>query len=107
MTATRPYRVASQDGRQPAGPAWRWYTSVMNRLPVATFDLPAAELRRGYRSAIYFSRAARIAEAHPDLVCSLHRGMVEGFVETMGDADVLDFHPLAHRQPCQVSISSR
>ena len=39
----------------------------MNRLPVATFDLPAAELRRGYRSAIYFSRAARIAEAHPDL----------------------------------------
>jgi nicotinate phosphoribosyltransferase len=38
----------------------------MTRLPVATFDLPAAELRRGYRSAIYFSRAGRIAEAHPD-----------------------------------------
>jgi nicotinate phosphoribosyltransferase len=38
----------------------------MDRLPVATFDLPAAELRRGYRSAIYFSRAGRVAEAHPD-----------------------------------------
>src|SRR5690606_23163640 len=43
------------------------YTSVMERLPVATFDLPAAELRRGYRSAIYFTRAARIAAAHPEL----------------------------------------
>jgi nicotinate phosphoribosyltransferase len=39
----------------------------MDRLPVATFDLPAAELRRGYRSAIYFSRAKRIAAAHPDI----------------------------------------
>jgi nicotinate phosphoribosyltransferase len=39
---------------------------MMERLPVATFDLPAAELRRGYRSAIYFSRAGLIAEAHPD-----------------------------------------
>ncbi len=39
----------------------------MDRLPVETFDLPAAELRRGYRSAIYFSRAARIAAAHPEL----------------------------------------
>lgn len=38
----------------------------MDRLPVATFDLPAAELRRGYRSAIYFSRAARIAAANPE-----------------------------------------
>jgi nicotinate phosphoribosyltransferase len=38
----------------------------MERLPVATFDLPAAELRRGYRSAIYFSRAADIAGAHPE-----------------------------------------
>ena len=38
-----------------------------------------------------------LAEAHPELVCSLHRGMVEGFVEAMGDAEVDDFHPLAHR----------
>src|SRR3546814_16877549 len=39
----------------------------MDRLPVATFDLPAAELRRGYRSAIYFHRARRIAAAHPEI----------------------------------------
>ena len=48
-----------------------------------------------------------LAEAHPDLVCSLHRGMVEGFVDAMGDAEVEEFHPLVHRQPCQVTIASR
>lgn len=48
-----------------------------------------------------------LAEAHPDLVCSLHRGMVEGFVEAMGDATMDDFHPLLHREPCQVALTAR
>jgi len=48
-----------------------------------------------------------LAEAHPDLVCSLHRGLVEGFVEAMGDASVDEFHPLVHRQPCQVTLTAR
>jgi predicted ArsR family transcriptional regulator len=48
-----------------------------------------------------------LAEAHPELVCSLHRGMVEGFVDTMGDATVDAFHSLVHRAPCQVTISTR
>ncbi len=48
-----------------------------------------------------------LAEAHPELVCSLHRGMVEGFVATMGDATMSDFHPLVHRQPCQVALTAR
>jgi hypothetical protein len=25
----------------------------------------------------------------------------------MGDAEVEEFHPLVHRQPCQVAIASR
>jgi len=40
-------------------------------------------------------------------VCSLHRGMVEGFVDGVGGGEVDDFHPLVHREPCQVTISSR
>jgi predicted ArsR family transcriptional regulator len=48
-----------------------------------------------------------LAEAHPELVCSLHQGMVEGFVDTMGDATVDAFHSLVHRAPCQVTISTR
>ncbi len=48
-----------------------------------------------------------LAEAHPDLVCSLHRGMVEGFVDTVGGAHVEEFHTLAHREPCQVELTHR
>ena len=48
-----------------------------------------------------------LAEAHPELVCSLHRGMVEGFVAGVGGGEVDDFHSLAHREPCQMTLSSR
>jgi len=50
---------------------------------------------------------ADIAEAHPDLVCALHRGLVSGFVEQMGDAEVREFCTLVDRTPCQVAVVSR
>jgi predicted ArsR family transcriptional regulator len=48
-----------------------------------------------------------LAEAEPDLVCGLHRGMVEGFVAAAGAADtrVMTFHPLLDRTPCQVTLA--
>ena len=49
----------------------------------------------------------RYAESHPDLVCGLHHGLVAGFVETMGDAEVAEFCSLVHRTPCQVELTSR
>jgi predicted ArsR family transcriptional regulator len=48
-----------------------------------------------------------IAGAHPDLVCSLHRGLIDGFVERMGDAEILAFCDVSDRTPCQVSIGVR
>jgi predicted ArsR family transcriptional regulator len=48
-----------------------------------------------------------LARDHPDLVCSLHRGLVAGFVAHMGDAEVTEFCPLASRTPCQVALTSR
>lgn len=48
-----------------------------------------------------------LAEAHPELVCHLHRGMIEGFVEQMGGAGVERFSTLADRDPCQVELSIR
>ena len=45
-----------------------------------------------------------LAEANPDLVCSLHRGLVEGFVEAVGGAVVDEFRNLVHRSPCQVAL---
>jgi predicted ArsR family transcriptional regulator len=47
----------------------------------------------------------QLAEEHPDLVCSLHRGLVEGFVDAIGDGQVDAFHPLIDRTPCQVEVA--
>ncbi len=45
-----------------------------------------------------------LAEQRPDLLCSLHRGLIEGVVETVGGADVVGFGTLVDRAPCQVEI---
>jgi predicted ArsR family transcriptional regulator len=45
-----------------------------------------------------------LAEAHPELVCHLHRGLVEGFVAARGDGTVTEFHTVADRDPCQVTV---
>jgi predicted ArsR family transcriptional regulator len=48
-----------------------------------------------------------LAEAHPEIVCHLHRGLIEGFVESTGDMGVDRFATLADREPCQVQLSVR
>jgi predicted ArsR family transcriptional regulator len=48
-----------------------------------------------------------VAERFPDLVCGLHRGLVEGFVDAMGDATVTEFDTLVARTPCRVSVTAR
>lgn len=48
-----------------------------------------------------------LAEVYPDLVCNLHRGLVEGFVEQMGGARVTEFATLADRDPCHVDLVAR
>jgi predicted ArsR family transcriptional regulator len=45
-----------------------------------------------------------LAERHPDVVCGLHQGLVEGFVDTVGGARVDAFHALTDRTPCQVEL---
>jgi predicted ArsR family transcriptional regulator len=48
---------------------------------------------------------AELAEAQPQVVCALHRGMVEGFVDEVGDGAVRDFCDLGARTPCQVELA--
>ena len=48
-----------------------------------------------------------LAIAHPELVCALHRGMVEGFVAERGDGEVTRFGTLLDREPCQVELVVR
>jgi predicted ArsR family transcriptional regulator len=46
-----------------------------------------------------------LAETDPDLVCGLHRGLVEGFVAALGGAEVSAFRSLVHRDhPCEVEL---
>ena len=61
------------------------------------------------RVVVAFTRCpfAELAEANPQLVCHLHRGLVEGFVEAVGGAAVEQFGTLIDRAPCQVALTAR
>lgn len=48
-----------------------------------------------------------LATSHPELVCSLHHGLVAGFVGGMGDVEVREFCALVDRTPCQVTLADR
>ncbi|HUF97475.1 MAG TPA: helix-turn-helix domain-containing protein [Ilumatobacter sp.] len=48
-----------------------------------------------------------LAAQHPKLVCSLHHGLVAGFVAAMGDTEVREFCSVVDRTPCQVSVAGR
>jgi predicted ArsR family transcriptional regulator len=48
-----------------------------------------------------------LAEVHPEVVCNLHRGLVEGFVERIGGAEVVGFSTLEDRDPCRVDLVLR
>jgi predicted ArsR family transcriptional regulator len=46
-----------------------------------------------------------LAEAYPELVCNLHRGISEGIVQEVGGGSVVDFATLYDRDPCRVVVS--
>lgn len=48
-----------------------------------------------------------LAEAYPELVCHLHRGICEGVVETAGGGKVDGFNTLYDPTPCRVTVSIR
>ena len=48
---------------------------------------------------------SELAEANPELVCSLHRGLIEGLLDARGDDQPVDFHDRTARQPCCVVLS--
>jgi predicted ArsR family transcriptional regulator len=50
---------------------------------------------------------ADLAAAYPDVVCHLHRGMVEGLVAAFADTEVADFRTCTDRSPCQVDLVAR
>jgi predicted ArsR family transcriptional regulator len=73
------------------------------------FDPAVGDGSDGESAVVAFTHCPfrTLAATHPDLVCSLHRGLVEGLVDAMGDATVQEFCSLAHRTPCQVALAPR
>lgn len=66
-----------------------------------------ARLDESDRATIAFTHCpfADLAQSNPELICSLHRGMLEGFADEVDGTEVGSFHDLAHRHPCQVQFA--
>jgi predicted ArsR family transcriptional regulator len=47
-----------------------------------------------------------LAEAYPELVCSLHRGICEGVVGSVGGGSVEEFATLYDSEPCHVTVGT-
>lgn len=67
-----------------------------------------ARVDDGARTQVAFTHCpfAELAAAQPELVCSLHRGLLEGFVDEVGGAQVVSFNSVAHRLPCRSEIAT-
>ena len=70
------------------------------------FDPAVAADGEGVTVAFTHCPYAELAQAHPDIVCHLHRGMIEGFVGEFGGVEVERFRTLLDRQPCRVELSA-
>jgi predicted ArsR family transcriptional regulator len=82
-------------------------TALVAELDRLGFDPALAEDDDGASVAFTHCPFAAFASANPELVCSLHRGMVEAFVDTVGGAEVTRFNTLVERQPCRVELVTR
>jgi predicted ArsR family transcriptional regulator len=47
-----------------------------------------------------------LAEAYPELVCNLHRGLCEGLVDELGEGSVEEFATLYDHEPCHVTVDA-
>jgi predicted ArsR family transcriptional regulator len=78
--------------------------ALMAQLEYMGFDPEASGGADGVTVAFTHCPFRELAEANPDLVCGLHRGMVEGFVERIGTGSVGAFRTLVDRAPCQTDL---
>jgi len=96
--------AADSNGRPPGR---RCAAALVAMLSDLGFDPAAVEDDGLLTVAFTHCPFQALAETHPDVVCHLHRGLIEGFVEEMGAGSVERFGTLADRDPCQVELSFR
>ena len=69
------------------------------------FDPTVVEHASGDSMAFAHCPFRDLAEEHPDLICGLHCGLVEGLVDAGGDRRVVRFGTIVDRDPCQVHLA--
>lgn len=79
--------------------------ATMQLLDELGFD--PAKVDEDGSSTIAFTHCpfAELAETDPEVVCSLHRGILEGFVDEVGGGEITGFDSLVSRTPCQVQLA--
>lgn len=62
----------------------------------------------GDESWVWFGHCpfSELSEANPELVCSLHRGLIEGLLDARGEQTPVEFHDRTAREPCCVVLDS-
>jgi predicted ArsR family transcriptional regulator len=80
--------------------------AVFGEMDRLGFD-PDRETRPGGLTDIAFLHCPfrELAEAYPELVCNLHRGICEGVVATVGGGSIDEFSTLYDRDPCRVTVA--
>ncbi len=84
-------------------------TNELQRLgfdPAAEVATPAADGDDGDVTISFLHCPFReLAEAYPELVCNLHRGICRGVVDQVGGGTVETFSTLYETDPCRVTVS--
>jgi len=108
-SAAAPVPDQADDVERPPGPGRRGRACVeLLEAHLAELGFDPATAAEGSAVTVAFTRCPfrELAEAFPEIVCHLHRGIVEGLVEVGGGAQVSRFGTLADRNPCQVELVS-
>lgn len=91
------------------GPSRTCVDALMAELAGLGFDPAVAT--DGTTTTVAFTHCpfSELAADHPEVVCHLHRGLVEGMVEQLGGVGttVERFATLADRDPCRVDLAVR
>jgi predicted ArsR family transcriptional regulator len=95
-----------EQGRADAAPlaGHRCLAAVEARMAELGFD-PAVATEEDVATVAFAHCPFRdLAEQRPDLICNLHRGLVEGLVAGIGGATVEGFGTLVDRSSCRVDL---
>src|SRR5262245_22676324 len=79
--------------------------ALINELERLGFDPVAGDDEDEVEIAFLHCPFRELAEAYPELVCNLHRGICEGVVTSVGGGSVDDFATLYDHDPCRVTVS--